>query len=141
MSAVGYGTPFRSSALSAERFAKVSWICLPSSLMSCCWIFVITSFAPLNAEAEGMLRMVVRGDDEDVGVLAHLLHLADNRLATARSHAGIDDQRRLAADDDADVRDATDVEVGNGPDVIGELTVAPRGPSVPLVPPPVVVAP
>ena len=71
--------------------------------------------------AERVLRVVVRRDDVHLGVPAHLLHLADDRLAVARAHAGVDDERRLAADDDADVRDAADVEIGNRPDVLGEL--------------------
>src|SRR6185436_603529 len=50
-----------------------------------------------------------------------LLHLADNRFAVSRTKSGVHDQGRLAADDDADVRDQADIEVGDGPHVIGEL--------------------
>ena len=65
--------------------------------------------------------MVVREHDEDVRVRAHLLHLANDRLAIPRPEARVHDERRLAPDDDADVRDEADVEIRNRPDVLGQL--------------------
>src|SRR6266542_195609 len=67
------------------------------------------------------LGVVVRGDDVYVGVHAHLLHLADDCVAVPRTQPGVDHERRLAADDDADVRDEADVEIRNCPDMLGEL--------------------
>src|SRR6266542_3939333 len=61
------------------------------------------------------LGVVVRGDDVYVGVHAHLLHLADDCVAVPRTQPRVDHERRLAAEDEADV------EIRNCPDMRGEL--------------------
>ena len=65
--------------------------------------------------------MEVRGRDVELAVLADLGDLAQHRFAVAPPEAGIDDQRRAVADDDADVRDEADVAVGNDVGVLGQL--------------------
>ena len=55
--------------------------------------------------------------------LLTLRDFAQDRLAVAPAEAGIDDQRRARADDDADVGDQGDVAVGNDVGVPASLTV------------------
>ena len=52
-----------------------------------------------------VLGVKMRGRDEQLGVLADLGDLAQDRLPVASPEPGIDHQRRARADDDADVRD------------------------------------
>ena len=98
----------------------------PSSSMSCCWTRATTNlaFGRQRRRAAGVLGMVVRGDQVELGVLAHLRRLAQDGLHVARAEAGVDDQRRPAADDDAGVRDHADVAIRNDVDVGGDLDVA-----------------
>ena len=49
--------------------------------------------------AGGVLGMKMRVDNVEVGTLAHLLHFAQHDLAVLQPHAGIDHQRRPAADE------------------------------------------
>ena len=71
--------------------------------------------------AERVLGVVMRRHDVHVGVRADLLHLADDRLAVPAAQPRVDHERRLAADDDADVGHEADVEIGDRPDMLGEL--------------------
>ena len=50
-------------------------------------------------------------DLKEIGVPAELRHLAQDGLSVSRPEPGVDDERRLVADNDADVRHAADVEV------------------------------
>jgi hypothetical protein len=68
--------------------------------------------------AQRMLRMVVRRRDVQLGVLAHLGDLTQDRLAVARSQPGVDNHRRAAADDDPDIGDHRHVAVRNRVDVL-----------------------
>ena len=65
------------------------------------------------AGAEIVLGMEVRHREIQVAALPDLRHLAHDGFTVARAKPGVHDQRALAADDDADVRDERDAAVGN----------------------------
>ena len=80
-----------------------------------------------RGRAEIMLWMEVCGCQIELGMRAHLAHLAHDHLAVLRAEAGVDDQRCARADDDADVRDQSHVAVGDDEGVGGHL----RGDALP----------
>ena len=63
----------------------------------------------------------MRVDNVEVGTSTHLLHFVQHDLAVLQPHAGIDDQRRPAADDDADVGHHAHFEVRNHVDMLRDL--------------------
>ena len=65
--------------------------------------------------------MKVRRRHVELGVLAHLRDFAQHRLAIALAEPGIDDEGGAAADDDSNVGHESDVAIGNGVGVRGEL--------------------
>ena len=73
------------------------------------------------ARAHVVLRMKVCRRQVELRRLAHLLHLANDRLAVARAQPRVDDQRPPRADDDPDVRDLADVEVRDHVNVLRDL--------------------
>ena len=122
MSGVGYGTPLRSSLLSGRSaregvlngFAQLGHVLLLHARHH-------QLRAGERARAKRVLGVIMRRHHVDLRIAAHLLHLADDGFAVARTESGVHHQRGPAADDDADVGNEADVEIRNRPHVIREL--------------------
>ena len=65
--------------------------------------------------------MEVRRGDIELRVAAQLARLVEHDLAVLVAEPGVDDQRRLAADHDPDVRDERVVLIEDHVDVLGDL--------------------